>query len=49
MLIVTLGLMLTVILLWNLGYWGRLHAAELGTMSQRWLASYQASQPASSM
>ena len=49
MLIVTLGLVLTAILLAKVGYWSREHAAGFGSMSQHWVAAYNASQPSSSM
>ena len=49
MLIVTLGLVLTTILVAKVGYWTKLNAADLGSMSHQWVAAHQASQHASSM
>jgi hypothetical protein len=49
MLILTLGLILTAILLANVGYWGKRHAADLGWMSHQWVAAYHASRHASSI
>ena len=49
MLTLTVGLMLTAALLMKVGYWGRLRAAELGSMSHNWVAAYNASQPSSSL
>lgn len=49
MLLVTLGLVLTTILLAKVGLWSREQAAGFGSMSQQWVAAYNASQPASSM
>lgn len=48
MLILTLGLVLTSILLAQVGYWSRMRAADLGSMSHQWTAAYNASQPSSS-
>jgi hypothetical protein len=48
MLMVTLGLVLTTVLVAKVGYWTRLHAADLGSMSQQWVAAHLASQHASS-
>jgi hypothetical protein len=48
MLIFALGLGLTAVLLAQVGYWGRMRAAELGSMSQQWMAAHNASQPSSS-
>jgi hypothetical protein len=48
MLILTLGLVLTAILLAQVSYWSRLRAADLGSMSHQWTAAYNASQPSSS-
>lgn len=48
MLILTLGLVLTAILLAQVGYWSRLRAADLGSMSHQWTAAHNASQPSSS-
>jgi hypothetical protein len=49
MLILTFGVVLTAILLARVGYWGKQHAADLGSMSHQWVAAYQASQHASSI
>jgi hypothetical protein len=49
MLILTLGLVLTAILLAKVGYWGKRHAADLGSMSHQWVAAYQSSRHASSI
>jgi len=49
MFIVTLGLVLTTILVAKVGHWTRLNAADLGSMSDQWVAAHQASQHASSM
>ena len=49
MLIVSLGLVLTTVLLVKLGAWNARHAAELGWMSDQWVAAYQASRHASSI
>jgi hypothetical protein len=49
MLIVLIGLVLTAVLLVKLGSWNANHAAELGTMSDSWMAAYQASRHASSI
>lgn len=49
MLTLTVVLMLTAALLAKMGYWGRLRAAELGSMSHQWVAAYNASQPSSSL
>lgn len=48
MLILTLGLALTAILLAKVGYWGRMRAADPGSMSHQWMAAHNASQPSSS-
>lgn len=47
MLIVTLGLVLTAILLGKVGHWGRMRAADLGSMSHQWMAAHNASRPSS--
>jgi hypothetical protein len=49
MLILTLGLVLTTVLVAKVGYWTRLNAADLGSMSHQWVAAHHASQHASSM
>jgi hypothetical protein len=49
MLTITVGLMFTVALLAKVGYWGRLRAADLGSMSHQWVAAYNASRPSSSV
>lgn len=49
MLILSLGLMMTVVLLASAGYWNKHHAAELGWMSEQWVAAHIAAQPASSI
>jgi hypothetical protein len=48
MLIFTLGLVLTAILLAQVGYWSRMRAADLGAMSHQWIAAHHASQRSSS-
>jgi hypothetical protein len=48
MLIVTLGLVLTTVLVAKVGQWTRLQAADLGSMSHSWVAAHNASQHASS-
>jgi hypothetical protein len=48
MLIVTLGLVLTTVLVAKVGHWTRVNAADLGSMSQQWVAAHLASQHASS-
>jgi hypothetical protein len=48
MLILTLGLVLTAILLAQVGYWSSVRTADLGSMSHQWTAAYNASQPSSS-
>jgi hypothetical protein len=49
MLLVTLGLVLTTILVAKVGSWTRVHAADPGSMSHQWVAAHQASQHASSI
>ena len=49
MLFVTLGLVLTTILVAKVGLWSREQAAGFGCMSQQWVAAHNASQPSSSM
>ncbi len=46
MLILALGLGLTAVLLVKVGYRHGSHATALGSMSQSWVAAYNASQPA---
>ena len=47
MLIVTLGRVLTSVLLAKVGHWARANAADLGSMSHQWVAAHHASQHAS--
>lgn len=48
MLVLTLALVLTAVLLVRVRYPGGFHDANLEAMSHQWVASYNASQPASS-
>ena len=49
MLVITVGLMFTVVLLAKVGYWSMPRAADLGSMSHQWVAAYNASRPSSSV
>ena len=49
MLILSIGLMMTIMLLVTAGYWNKQHAAELGYMSHQWVAAHIAAQPAASL
>jgi hypothetical protein len=49
MIVVTLGLILTAILLWNVSYRWSMRPVELGSMSHQWIAAHHAAQPASSI
>jgi hypothetical protein len=49
MLAVTLGFVFTAALFLKLGYRGGFQSAELGSVSDQWVAAYRASEPASSM
>lgn len=46
---VSLGCVFTAALLLKLGYIGGMQAAELGSVSDQWVAAYRASEPASSI
>lgn len=48
-LILTLGLVLTAVLVVKVWSLAGLHAVDLGSMSRQWVAAYNASQPASSL
>lgn len=45
MLILSIGFVLTTALILKAGAWSRRHAAELGSMSDGWVASNNASRP----
>lgn len=49
MLIMALGLGLTAVLVTKLAQWHGTQAADLGSMSDQWVRSFQATQPASSL
>ena len=49
MLVLTLGLVLTAVLVVKVWPLGGLHTADRGSMSRQWVAAYNASQPASSL
>lgn len=49
MLILTLGLVLTAVLVVKVWSLAGLDAVDLGSMSRQWVAAYNASQPASSL
>jgi len=49
MLILALGLGLTGVLVAKLAQWHGTQAAELGSMSDQWVRSFQATEPASSL
>lgn len=49
MLVMVLGAGLTAILVTKLALWHGAQAADLGSMSDQWVRSFQATQPASSL
>lgn len=48
MLILTLGVVLTMVLVAKVWVMAGRHAADMGSVSHQWVAAYNASQPASS-
>jgi hypothetical protein len=48
MLVLVLGVAVTAVLVATAGYHARLRAADMGSMSDHWLASYNASRPSAS-